>query len=58
MLTGQTTIKRVVARCPARAEPLLARMRLSHLLRGADLTPPCTVENFTSEKPVKTLWKL
>ncbi len=40
MLTGQTTIKRVVARCPARTEPLLARMRLSHLLRGADLAPP------------------
>src|SRR5215207_1969301 len=40
MFTGQTTIGRVVARCPARTEPLLARMRLSHLLRGADLAPP------------------
>jgi len=45
MLTGLTSIKRVVARCPARTGPLLARIRLSRLLRGADLAPPGQTSN-------------
>jgi hypothetical protein len=39
MFTGQITIGTVSARCPARTEPLAARMRLAHLLRGADVVP-------------------
>ncbi|MDT7689980.1 MAG: hypothetical protein QOE46_2739 [Acidobacteriota bacterium] len=39
MFTGQITIGKVSARCPARTEPLAARMRLAHLLRGADVVP-------------------
>ena len=39
MLRGQTTIGRVSARCPAGTEPLIARIRLSRLLAGADLAP-------------------
>jgi hypothetical protein len=39
MLKGQTQIGRVLARCPAGTEPLAARLRLSHLFGGADLSP-------------------
>lgn len=39
MLKGQTTIGKVLARCPTGTEPLAARLRLSHLFSGADLAP-------------------
>jgi hypothetical protein len=39
MFTGQTTIGKVSARCPARTDPLVARMRLNHLFQGMDITP-------------------
>lgn len=39
MLRGETTIGKVLARCPAGTEPVRARLRLSHLFAGADLAP-------------------
>jgi hypothetical protein len=39
MLTGQVSIGKVAARCPAQTEPLVARLRLSRLIEGSDLTP-------------------
>jgi hypothetical protein len=39
MFTGQTTIGKVFARCPARTEPLVARMRLGHLFQSVDIAP-------------------
>src|SRR5262245_28982408 len=39
MLTGQVSIGKVAARCPAQTEPLVARLRLSRLIESADLAP-------------------
>jgi hypothetical protein len=40
MLRGETTIGKVLARCPSGTEPIHARLRLSHLFAGADIAPP------------------
>lgn len=40
MFTGQISIGKIVARCPSQTEPLMARLRLSHLLQSADIAPP------------------
>nr|MDQ5837202.1 hypothetical protein [Acidobacteriota bacterium] len=40
MFTSGTIIGRVTARCPARTEPLAARLRLGQMLGGVDLAPP------------------
>jgi hypothetical protein len=40
MFANQTSIGRIVAHCATLTEPLQARLRISHLLQGADFTPP------------------
>ncbi|HST50365.1 MAG TPA: hypothetical protein VLJ61_00040 [Pyrinomonadaceae bacterium] len=40
MFIARTTIEKMTARCPAPTEPLVARMRLGHVLQSTDLAPP------------------
>jgi len=40
MFSGQVSIGKVAARCPAQTKPLVARLRIARLIESADIAPP------------------